>query len=39
MKERRYAEKYRGLDEPIWLVGVEFSQKARNLASFDVERA
>ena len=39
LKERRYAEKYRGLGQPIWLIAVEFSQKARNLASFDVERA
>ena len=39
LKERRYAEKYRGLGQPIWLVAVEFSRDARNLASFEVERA
>ena len=39
LKEKRYADKYRGLGQPIHLVGVEFSRDARNLAAFDVERA
>ena len=39
LKERRYADKYRGLGEPIHLVAVEFSREARNLTAFDVERA
>ena len=39
LKERRYAEKYRGLDQPIWLLGVEFSKGERNLTSFEVEQA
>ena len=39
LKRRRYADKYRASGEPIWLVGVEFSREARNLAAFEVERA
>ena len=39
LKERRYADKYRGLNQPIYLVGVEFSRDARNVTAFDVEPA
>ncbi len=39
LKEKRYADKYRGLGRPIYLVAVEFSRETRNLAAFDVERA
>ena len=39
LKERRYADKYRGLGLPIHLVAVEFSSETRNLAAFAVERA
>ena len=39
LKERRYADKYRGLEQPIHLIAVEFSSETRNLAAFDVERA
>ena len=39
LKERGYADKYRSLDQPIHLIGVEFSRKTRTLAGFDVERA
>ncbi len=39
LKERRYADKYRGLGRPIYLIAVEFSRDARNLAAFEVERA
>ena len=39
LKRRRYADKYRAFGQPIWLVGVEFSREARNLAAFEVERA
>ena len=38
LKCRRYADKYRAPGQPIWLVGVEFSREARNLAAFEVER-
>ena len=39
LKEKRYADKYRGLGLPIHLVAVEFSSETRNLAAFAVERA
>ncbi|MXW80281.1 MAG: ATP-binding protein [Gemmatimonadetes bacterium] len=39
LKERRYADKYRGLGQPIYLIGVEFSKDERNILAFDVERA
>ena len=39
LKDRRYADKYRDRGEPIHLIAVEFSRKARNLTSFTVERA
>ena len=37
LKERRYADKYRGTGEPIHLVAVEFSRDARNVVAFEVE--
>ena len=39
LKERRYADKYRALGQPIYLIAVEFSKDERNVAAFDVERA
>ena len=39
LKERRYADKYRALGQPIYLIGVEFSKDERNVAAFDVECA
>ena len=39
LKARAYADKYRGLGEPIHLVGVEFSSASRNLVAFDHEIA
>ena len=39
LKERQYADKYRGLEQPIYLIGVEFSKDERNLTAFDVEQA
>ena len=39
LKEKRYADKYRGPGQPVYLIAVEFSKEARNLATFDVERA
>ena len=39
LKERHYSDKYRGLGQPIHLVGVEFSKDERNISAFDVERA
>ena len=37
LKERRYADKYRGTGEPIHLVAVEFSRDTRNIVAFEVE--
>ena len=34
-----YADKYRGRDEPIHLIGVEFSRETRNVVAFQAERA
>ena len=39
LKERRYADKYRGQDEPIHLVGVEFSRETRNITAFETADA
>ena len=39
LKARGYADKYRHLGEPIFLVAVEFSQEVRNLTSFESELA
>ena len=39
LKERRYADKYRDLGQPIHLIAVEFSKDTRNVAAFQVERA
>ena len=38
LQERRYADKYRALEQPIYLIGVEFSKDERNVAAFDVVR-
>ncbi len=39
LKARGYAEKYRGLNEPIHLIGVEFSRSQRNIVAFETEQA
>ena len=39
LKAKRYADKYRGLGQPIYLVAVEFSKDERNIVAFEVERA
>ena len=39
LQDRRYADKYRGLDQPIHLIAVEFSKNARNITAFEVARA
>ena len=35
LRDRDYAAKYRGLGQPITLIGLEFSQASRNLERFD----
>ena len=37
LKEKRYADKYRGRGEPIHLIAVEFSKDTRNVVAFEVE--
>ena len=39
IKQRRYADKYQHLDQPIHLIGMEFSKEQRNIAAFEVEQA
>ena len=39
LRERGYAEKYKGAGGRIHLVGVEFSSETRNIVAFDVESA
>ncbi len=36
LKEKRYADKYRSLGQPIHLIGVEFSKDTRNITAFEV---
>jgi hypothetical protein len=37
IKDKKYADKYRALNQPIHLIGIEFSRKARNVVGFEVE--
>ncbi len=39
IKDRAYADKYRQLQQPIHLLGVEFSKVDRNIVGFEVEQA
>ncbi len=39
LRERGYADKYRGHGEPIHLIGVELSRETRNVTAFDVADA
>ena len=39
LKEKGYADKYRGLNQPIHLIGVEFSKDTRNITAFEVAGA
>lgn len=39
LREKKYADKFRHLGLPIHLIGVEFSNKERNIVAFDVEQA
>ncbi len=36
LQEKGYADKYRDLDQPIHLIGVEFSKDTRNITAFEV---
>ncbi|NZD59450.1 PD-(D/E)XK nuclease domain-containing protein, partial [Sphaerotilus montanus] len=37
IRDRGYADKYRGRGESIHLIGVEFSRVDRNIVGFEVE--
>ena len=39
LREKGYADKYRDGTGTVWLIGVEFSEETRNVATFEVERA
>ena len=39
LRERGYADKYRGEGEAIHLIGVEFSRETRNVTAFEVADA
>lgn len=39
IKTKAYADKYRSLNQPIYLIGVEFSKTDRNIVGFDWEQA
>lgn len=39
LRERRYADRYRGLEEPVHLVAVEFSRERRNVVRIEIEDA
>jgi hypothetical protein len=38
IKTNQYADKYKALGLPIYLIGVEFSKASRNLVGFEVEQ-
>lgn len=39
IKDKAYADKYRQLNQPIYLIGVEFSKDERNVVGFEVEKS
>lgn len=36
--DKRYADKYRALNQPLYLIGVEFSKITRNIVGFAIEQ-
>ena len=38
IKDKGYTDKYRALNQPIYMLGVEFSKDARNVVRFEVEQ-
>lgn len=38
IKDKGYADKFMGLGQPVYLIGVEFSKDSRNVVGFEVER-
>ena len=39
IKDKNYADKYKGSDAPVYLIGVEFSKESRNIVGFEIEQA
>ena len=39
LQAKGYADKYRGPDQPIHLIAVEFSKNTRNITAFEVVQA
>ena len=39
LQAKGYADKYRSLNQPIYLIGVEFSRDTRNITAFEVANA
>jgi hypothetical protein len=39
IKDKHYADKYKGSSAPVYLIGVEFSKDTRNIVGFEVEQA
>lgn len=39
IKDKKYADKYRSLNQPIHMIGVEFNKTDRNIVGFEVEQA
>ncbi len=37
LKDKAYADKYHALNQPIYLIGVEFAKTERNIVGFEVE--
>ncbi|MDP3362808.1 MAG: hypothetical protein Q8S52_11900 [Methylobacter sp.] len=35
--DKNYAQKYQHLNQPVHLIGVEFSKEARSVVGFEVE--
>ena len=38
IKEKRYCEKYKGKYSEIYLIGIEFSKKDKNIVGFEWEK-
>ena len=38
LKEKRYQEKYKGEWKEIYLIGIEFSEKERNIVNYGWEK-
>jgi hypothetical protein len=39
IKEKRYVDKYQAENQPVYLIGIEFDKKARNVLDFQWERS